>query len=176
MLTFLNKIPGVFNTNKTNITFEGLLQGDNNIADISRLVFIFNGIPYSTLSIGNPNGVSLIRTSFYNEDSNESTNFLHNFGSGFKCGGLILEFEDCSNYHIETANETWEHHVITKAIPNFPYPNDKEDGYEYNFIQVNSKSGSYPKMYDKNVKVIIPWYTPFEDLEQEGVEMLIFYE
>lgn len=176
MLTFLNKITGVFNKRKSNIRFEGLLQGDNNITNISRLVFVFNGISYSTLSIGSTRGPSVIRTSFYNENIDEATNFLHNFGTGFKCGGLILEFEDCSNYHIETAEGTREHYVITKAMPTFPYPNDKEIGYEYNFIQVNTKSGIYPKMYDKNVKIVIPWYTPFEDLEQEGVEMLIFYE
>lgn len=177
MLTYLNKLTGVYNANKTNITFNGSLQGENDISNIGRLVFVFRGEPFNSLDIGNPTGANPIRISFYNNDeSNPTVNFLHNMGYGFKCTGLTLEFEDCSNYHEQITDEEWEHFVISKAMPLYPF-NDSTSESSYGFIQTNTKARLSPAMYDENVKVIIPWYKSDTYGEEDiTVEMLIFYE
>lgn len=175
MLTYLNTINGVFNSNKTNITFDGSLQGNNEISNIKRLVFIFKSSQSSYLPIGNPTGINLIRISHYGDNVENSTNVLLNMGNNFICSGLTLEIEDTANYFEEFSdNEKREHFIICKAMPQFPYTNSSVSGYD--FIQTNTKTGLYPVMYDKNIKVILPCHISEEIESNIDIDMLIFYE
>lgn len=175
MLTYLNTITGVYNSNKSNITFNGSLQGNNEISNIKRLVFIFRSSQSSYLPIGNPTGANPIRITHYGDDVENSINVLLNMGNNFICSGLTLEIEDTTNYFEEFSdNEKWEHFIICKAMPQYPYINSSVSGY--NFIQTNTKTGLYPIMYDKNIKVVLPCHTSDEIESDIDIDMLIFYE